>query len=290
MGTGSKSRSGGLPMSATYLNILAPLDPYFRPNLDMLKQILVFMQKYKFLEEETELDKKNNNYVSLFDIHLFPKSLRIPHPNSWNRETISWFSRIFSFDLEEYYEDVDKLRDKREPIPGSDNDTTFKWNRMGYFDFSCDKLELIAPYLTERYYLRLLLAAHNSFLNELLTLGCSAYDSRIFMRYGFHCEEHVGALLKSETYLKGFPYAPPNYFTDVDNNLYPVISYAGSFSIAVSTYNPPVLFTSWDTFNEDQFLDNLETFKQKCSFYTILKPGLEDIFQQPVDLFLGAWY
>jgi hypothetical protein len=251
------------------------------------------MQKHRFLDIKRP-DDNNYKFISLRELNILPKDLQIPHPNSWSRETRSWFSRMFSFDLEEYYEDEDKLRHKREAVPGSIADKDFNlFGRsefiFGDVDFSYNELDLVAPYLSDRHSFRMFMSIPPSFRHELLALGCSAYDSDILIRYGFHYEEDTPPIA-NDIYFKGFPYAPKPLYTDLDGSIRPVTSYAGSFSIAVSTYNPPVLFTSWDTFNEDQFLDNLQTFKQKCSFYTVLKPGLEDIFQQPVDLFLGAWY
>jgi hypothetical protein len=173
----------------------------------MFKQVILFMQKHRFIDIKHP-DDNNYKFISLRELNILPKDLQIPHPNSWSRETRSWFSRMFSFDLEEYYEDEDKLRHKREAVPGSIADENF--NLFGHsefifgdVDFSYNELDLVAPYLSDRHSFRMFMSIPPSFRHELLTLGCSAYDSDILIRYGFHCEEHVGALLKSETYLKG---------------------------------------------------------------------------------------
>lgn len=268
--------------------LIAPLDPDFNPSYSMFKAVCDLLvssglsAKHPVTKNSLNLDYLDR-FLEIQDIKLLANRLLKLSPNQWNQANLELFDRSLEFDpYDSVYLDEDHLRNAIVPLP-----TTGVDSRDLHIEF--DELYKLRKYFDGKHQLTLNVPMSQMLENNLYHLGYYDRIGRIYMRCGFHYEKnHSVGQGEEEAYFKLFPYAPKALREDdhpdkKDSHL--LLSYAGCFSLTIYTMSP--WFASESVYWPDMTAEeNLERFKAQSVFYQVLKPGLERIFNQAVDVFV----
>lgn len=273
--------------------MLAPLDPAFRPTFEMFCTMCDFLVSTGLSDETSEYTspyERVNKFLRIDDIKLFPKRYTFLEPSQWTQANLEIYNRMFDFETDnegvDYYLDENGLRNEREYLP-----TTGFLTEDWYF--RRNELNKLEKYFNERYLLTMNIPLGSRPKREINELGFANRGGTIYIRYGFHFEENssIWNPEQDQEYLRLFPYAP-QALREADHefkkNSDLLLTYAGCFSLTIYTLLPLFFEKGQSRWPENLTeAENLARFKTSSSFYIVLKPGLEEILQQPVDIFIG---
>ncbi len=271
--------------------MLGTTNPYFLPTPEMFFSLINFLKNHNIVQADYPYPK-DIKPLRVIEIEHFPKNYLPPLPSQWTEKTIKFHNALFwvteaDLDTEkgyvEVYKDPAGLREPFEPIPQ---------NGDLPHDISFEQIHLLDPYLSQHYYFDLRLPVSPKLIDEMAELDYCVNGPFLSLRYGFHYENNsIISLENQDDYFRLFSYAP----TALDKKGSLLLAYAGCFSITVYTHRGLFGDTGYYNFKAPGEICTLEEgvtrFKNLSKlFYQELRVGMEEIFQQPVDLFLCASY
>lgn len=277
-------------MSIDEVLILAPIDPKFLPTFDMFNRMCEFLILHGLSKDEMDGYRSKETFLRIDDLHLFPDSLTYFPPTQWNQEKLDLYERLFDYDSNtDYYYDQDNLRERREHQPFAEPPFDSEWYGI---TFSRKRLNELSRFFNQRYLLKMAIPLGQELDKDLSGVGFYTRTHMIYIGYGFHyhINNSVGAE-QDEEYFRLFPYAPralrgaehpARSYGDL------LLTYAGSFSLSFFHLQPLFFGEGNRRWPGKTTQEVMAQLKSTPLFYHLLKPGLEEIFQQEMGLFVGT--